>query len=1014
MRHKLRTRLLQPGSTGFTPRVRTLAAWLVAVWLALVAFAGLLAPPLAKSFLSEQLTRVLGREVSIDKVSISPLSLSTRIDGLSVKDRAGGEQMGFGQLDVNFSALSIAQAAIVIDGIRLQSPRIAVTHLGDGRFDVSDLLDSWLTDSGKSTSSLPRFSLNNIQISGGQFVLDDRPKGVRHTAESVNFSLPFISSLPGKMDMFVQPAFSAVVDGAKVTLRGQAKPFAASHASSLELQLQDLDLSGLQPYMPASVPVHLKAGQLAVALKVDLPRNADASPTIGLSGTAQLSGLALTEASGAPWLTLDRLELALDTTDPLRGLWQIGQLGLEGLITGQSKAGAPLKIDQLQVRQARLDLTRRRVDAEAVQATGAHARLVRSPQGQLTWIDWPQAASSASRLSNASADGTAWVARVGRLALEASSLRFEDRSISPAAVQDIGPLSLGVENLDSSPGHPNAFTLAAAVNGSGALQARGTLQLQPLALQLQLDARALPVSPLQGYLSPYLNATMVQGLLSGAGALDIRQPHGAIAAGYKGSLTLGQFSAADPAGNPDFLRWKSLYIGGIDFQSAPARLNIGETALSDFYARLILSPQGRLNLADIIRTPASPEQPGAGSTPPMPIQIAKVTLQNGQVSFSDRFVRPNYTANITRLGGRVENLSSAADSVADLDLRGSYAGNAPVHISARLNPLAHKKFLDLQAEVSSVDLVDFSPYSGKYAGYKIDKGKLSLNASYKLQDRQLTAENRVFIDQLTFGEKVESPDATQLPVHLAIALLKNNRGEMDLHLPISGSLDDPQFSIGGLIFKAIANLFVKAITAPFAVLGSIFGHGEELSNITFAPGRSSLEPAALQKLEVLAKAMRERESLKLEITGSADRASDEEGLQRAALEQAMQAEKRKDLSGRTRESLSEQDLKITDSEYATYLKRSWQQARFPKPRNLIGLPKDLPLQEMEKLMLTNQSVTEDELRALATARAQAAQNWLVEQGQVPPGRIFLLPVRTATASGGSPDAGGSRVGFSLR
>src|SRR5574343_22593 len=319
MRHKLRTRLLQLGSTGFTPRVRTLAAWLVAVWLALVAFGGLLAPTLAKSFLSEQLTRVLGREVSIDKISISPLSLSTRIDGLSVKDRAGGEQMGFGQLDVNFSALSIAQAAIVIDGIRLQSPRIAVTHLGDGRFDVSDLLDSWLTDSGKSTSSLPRFSLNNIQISGGQFVLDD---------------------------------------GAKVTLRGQAKPFAASHASSLELQLQDLDLSGLQPYMPASVPVHLKAGQLAVALKVDLPRNADASPTIGLSGTAQLSGLALTEASGAPWLALDRLELALDTTDPLRGLWQIGQLGLEGLITGQSKAGAPLKIDQLQVRQARLDLTR--------------------------------------------------------------------------------------------------------------------------------------------------------------------------------------------------------------------------------------------------------------------------------------------------------------------------------------------------------------------------------------------------------------------------------------------------------------------------------------------------------------------------------------------------------------------------------------------------------------------------------------------------------------------------------
>ncbi len=1022
MRPNLRTKLLRIGSALVTPRVRKLAAWLVALWLALVAFGWLLAPALAKSLLTEQLAKALGREVTIETIAIQPLNLSARIDGLSVKDRSGGEQLGFEQLVVNFSVLSIAQAGIVVDEIRLQAPRVSVTHLADGRFDVSDLLDKWLGSNEKSPSPLPRFSLNNIQISNGHFVLDDRLRGVRHTAESVNFSLPFISSLPGKVDVFVQPAFSAVVDGAKVTLEGQAKPFAASHASALELRLQDLDLSRLQPWLPATSPVRLKAGNLATELKLDFALHADGAPSVSLSGTAQLSGLALTEASGAPFLAVDKLELALDPTDPLQGPWQIGQLGLEGLRAGQGESKPPLQMDRLQVRQARLDLQKRHVDAQEVQATAAHARIVRTPQGELDWIrlpapgPLPSAASGPRHLPEAGAD---WVARVGRVTLEASTLRFEDRSLSPAVVQDIGPFSLNAENLDSTPGHTNAFTLAATVNGTGAVQAQGTLQLQPLALQLRLDARALPVSPLQAYLSPYLNATMVQGLLSGNGELDIRQPHSAIAAAYKGSLTLGQFSAADPANNPDFLKWKSLYVGGIDFQTEPARLNIGEMALSDFYARLILSKEGRLNLADIVRSPAGPDStrdgpPGADNTPPMPIQIAKITLQNGQVNFSDRFVRPNYSANITRLGGRVQNLSSAADTLAELDLRGTYAGNAPVHISARLNPLAQKKFLDLQAEVSSVDLVDFSPYSGKYAGYKIDKGKLSLTASYKLENRQLTAENRVFVDQLTFGEKVESPDATQLPVHLAIALLKNNRGEIDLRLPISGSLDDPQFSIGGLIFKAIANLFVKAVTAPFALLGSLFGHSEELSSIDFAPGRASLDPAALQKLEMLAKAMREREGLTLEITGSANQASDEEGLRRAALERAMQAEKRKDLAGRTRESLSELDLKIADSEYATYLKRAYQQARFPKPRNLIGLPKDLPLQEMEKLMLTQQSVTEDELRTLATARAQAAQSWLVEQGQLPLGRIFLLPVRIGPTSGASPVPGGNRVDFSLR
>ena len=282
-----------------------------------------------------------------------------------------------------------------------------------------------------------------------------------------------------------------------------------------------------------------------------------------------------------------------------------------------------------------------------------------------------------------------------------------------------------------------------------------------------------------------------------------------------------------------------------------------------------------------------------------------------------------------------------------------------------------------------------------------------LGASPKQHQKQKRA------DQLTFGEKVESPDATQLPVQLAIALLKNNRGEIDIHLPISGSLDDPQFSLGGLIFKVIANLFVKAVTSPFALLGSLFGDQQELSQIAFAPGRASLDDAALKKLDTLAKAMREREGLTLEITGSADQESDLEGLKQAALERAMQAEKRKDIR-QPRESVSEQDLHIAPGEYATYLTRAYQQARFPKPRNLIGLPKALPVAEMEKLMLAHLTIEDDDLQALATARAQAAQAWLIEQGRLPLSRIFLLPVQLGKGSGSAPEARRQRVDFSLR
>ncbi len=1022
-----RERLLRIGHTltrpRSRPRIRRLLGGLAAVWLLWVVLAGLVLPSLAKSMLARQLSQALGgREVTVQSFAINPLTLSAELSGLSVKGASGTEQFGLGQLQVNFSVFSIAQAGIVVDEIRLLAPHLALTRLADGRYDISDLLDQWLAPRDTGPTTVPRFSINNIQISEGRFELDDRPKGVKHEARDIAFSLPFISSMPYKADVFVLPAVSATVDGSSLSLKGKSKPFAASHVSELDIDLRELDLARLQPYLPDGLPLRLAGGRLGTALKIGFSQEPDGKAAVRLSGQAQMQAVRLTETSGAPFLSLDKLALDLQQADPIQGRWMLEQLQLDGLRVGpgqQNQPNAPVQLEQLLLRQATLDLSAQRVDAALLQANGLQGHVVRQHDGQLQWITLPRSASAADK-GQQSPDGTAanWVLRAERLALESAALRFEDRSVSPAAVQTIAPLNLTMAPFDSSPGHRNPLDLKASFNSSGKLHATGSLQWQPLALQIDLDTETLPLSPLQGYMAPYLHDTVVQGLVSGKGQLDIQQQEGVLRAGYKGQLTLGQFKASDAAQRADFLKWKSLYLGAMDMQLEPLQLRIGEIALSDFDSRLILNPEGRLNLADKVRQSSDPEKPAsapgdAAASRPLPIQIEKVTLQNGRVRFSDQFVRPNYSADISRLGGSILNLSSKAGTLADLDLRGTYAGNAPVHISAKLNPLADRKFLDLQAEISSIDLVGLSPYAGKYAGYNIDKGKLSLNATYKLDNRQLTADNRLFIDQLTFGDKVDSPDATQLPVHLAIALLKNSQGEIDIHLPISGSLDDPQFSIGGLIFRAIANLFVKAVTSPFALLGSLFGEGQELSHIGFAAGRARLDETAVKALQSLATAMREREGLKLEIRGSADQQLDEEGLRRAGLERAMQAEKRKALGNRPRESLTAQDLQITPDEYATYLTRAYQQASFPKPRNLIGLPKGLPLQEMEKLMLSQQVVGEEELRALAYRRAQAAQSWLVDQGGLSPARLFLLPVQLGTGSGAAPD-NRSQVDFSLR
>ena len=1002
-------------------------AWLLGLWLLLVVLVFGVAPPLARSVLTQQLSEVLARKVSIEQLSINPLTWTVQVDGLTVEGQAGQPLMGFGQLRLDFSVASLVRGAWVLDEVRLIAPQLNLLRLADGHDDVSKLLDHWRAPGQPGPTALPRFSIHQIQISDGRIVLDDRPRGLRLEANDLALKLPFISSVPEEAQVWVKPELSVSVNGARLTLHGQSRPFAPSHDSTLQLQVQDLDLAKLQPYglgvWPDAWPVGVASGRLNSDLGLALSRSGEGQAQLQLSGTAELRALELSDAAGRPFMQLDQLDVGVQEAEPLKGLWALETVRLQGLRWGpgtEQAAGPGLSIGQLVLRQGRLDVTGRRLEAASVHGQALDTGLLRRSDGALQWVAWPQRPSSASAASAPAAPSEPdrdWEFRAEQLRIDDSALRFEDQTPARPALQQWRNIQLSIDRFDSAPQHPNAFTLSATGNPSGKLQATGTFQRQPLALKFELETRAIPLSPLQAYIEPYLRETALQGLVSGRGVVQVMRPGPTWQATYQGELSLNQFKAIDTADQTELLQWKSLYLGAMDVALHPLALNIGEVALSDFDTRLILHPDGHLNLAERVQRPPASDVAGAGqkdtATRPLPLQIAKVTLQNGRVFFSDRFIRPSYSAHISRLGGSIRNLSSAPDTLADLDLRGLYSGHAPVQMVARLNPLAQRKFLDLQAEVKSIDLVALSPYSAKYAGYNIDKGKLSLQANYTLQDRQLTADNRLFIDQLTFGERVDSPQATELPVHLAIALLRNNRGEIDIHLPISGSLDDPQFSIGGLIFKVMGNLLAKAVTSPFAWLGSLFGTQEVLSEIVFAPGRADLEASAVKTLSTLAKAMRERESLKLGIRGGADAQHDAQGLRVVALERLVQAQHRKASEDPRREAGREQALLSPDEAYARDLTQVYRQARFPKPRDGLGLPKDLPVAEMEKLLLTQLPVSEEDLRELAQARAQAAQNWLVDQGGLSPGRLFLQPVELQPPAAAAEPKRQHKVHFSL-
>jgi hypothetical protein len=301
----------------------------------------------------------------------------------------------------------------------------------------------------------------------------------------------------------------------------------------------------------------------------------------------------------------------------------------------------------------------------------------------------------------------------------------------------------------------------------------------------------------------------------------------------------------------------------------------------------------------------------------------------------------------------------------------------------------------------------------KYAGYGIERGKLSVNVKYKVENRKLAAENNIYLDQLTFGDKVDSPTATKLPVTLAVALLKDRNGVIDVNLPISGSLDDPQFSVGGIIVQVIVNLIVKAVTAPFALLGSLFGGGEELAYLEFAPGSAKLDKEDTGKLGNITKALTERPGLKLDVAGRVDPAADREGLKRGSIERKVKVQKFNDLRREGKAPASADLVEVDQAEYERYLRRAYGDESFPKPRNVIGIAKDLPVPEMETLMLTNAQVGDEDLRQLANARAQAAKEWLVSEGKIPEGRVFIVAPKL-TAEGIKDKGQPTRVDFVLK
>lgn len=715
---------------------------------------------------------------------------------------------------------------------------------------------------------------------------------------------------------------------------------------------------------------------------------------------------------------------------------------------------------------AKIDVAARTAEIASVDTSGLALDVKRLKDGKIDLAALAEPAQAAvpprTVARKAQAAAPSWHYRIEALNVKEASANFTDLSTPRPVKLAIKPLELSVQKVSDDLTKPLPVQLKATLNRKGSLNVSGDVTAQPLKLGLKINGNRLDAAAFEPYFGSALNATIASALLNAQGNLTFAQVKDTPRATYRGDLALVDVRMLDKATSDPFAGWRSLALSNLkaNYDEKGTDVDAARVTFSNFYGRVLLDAQGRLNLKDVVAKETGPAQSltrdaskgepvplSPGVTPPAAAQAAsaaaaqqasvpaaasatvvvkaapqpqnpvrmhfgELLLQNGRVTYTDNFIKPNYTANLVAIKGTVGAFGTDSTTSAPVDVAANLAGNGPISIKGSVNPLIEKPALDLTATAHDIELTNLTPYSAKYAGYPITKGKLNVDLHYQLANDQLSANNHIFIDQLTFGDRVENDTATKLPVKLAISLLKNTRGQIDVNLPVSGSLSNPEFSVGGLIWHAVLNLIAKAVTSPFTLLANAFGGsgGEDLGYVEFAPGSYALTDAQQKKLDTVVKMLTEKPSIRLDLIGRVDPAQDTPGLRDAYVERLVRQQKLKDVVGQG-ESIDPMSVKVDKAEYSKYLTRAYKAADFKKPRNLVGLQKTLPDADMKQALADHAPADDNALRALAQQRAQAVRQYL--DGKIDSSRMFVVAPKL-DAKGISDKGATTRVDFGLQ
>lgn len=795
---------------------------------------------------------------------------------------------------------------------------------------------------------------------------ESKPKPFSLDIVPIHIALKNFHTRPGGENTY---AFTAEL-GKGETLAWEGRVSLEPIRSAGKLSLSGVKLRTLWQYLDDRFQFDLTDGVLAVngSYAVDLQPS---PPTLQISqAQMQVANLAVTEEGGLdPVIVL-----------PL------------------------LKVDDVAV-----DVSRRDVTIGSIVVGDARWKAWRNPDGTVNYHTMlaPVEGGKSDRAPEAkpspAQDEKPWSILLTKIAMENHAIDFEDRMLETPAHVEISALTVRTHDVRLPLKGALPLNVDMYLNGAGRIHIDGTVVANPFQADVKLGLKDVAIRPFQPYFQKVVRLNVQFGTVNVDGMvhLAVEHPRSSLLS-FDGKASVATLSVTNRGQEDELASLKTLALNTVHLTVDPTVVSIGEIALQQLTLRVVRQSDGSLNLAQLV--PAEPasastdQKPALSSKPksgPVLLTIGTVKLLKAAATFSDESIQPSVRTGISDLTGTIKGLSSRQLARADVDLAGRVDTVAPLKIIGTINPLSEEAFTDLTFRFENMDLTKGGPYSGKYVGYGLSKGKLFLDLKYKISQKQLEAENKMVVDQLTFGEKVNSPDATSLPVPLAIALLKDRKGQIEIDLPIRGDLGDPDFKYGKVVLSTLLNLLTKIVASPFTLMGKLIpggGDGEELQFIEFQPGSTAVPSGEAKKIEALAKALEERPGLRLGITGTADPARDSEALRANRLTEQLRAMRQRE---RGKAAAKDEPLTIDDEQrlVTELYEQPRNQVAASAPPQPAGAPsKPLTVQEMKQQLAVSFPVDETELRILARQRAEQVRNQLIEAGKLTEERVFLQEI----------------------